>query len=153
MSICLHVSGRMACCPTTCVSWPTSLMTTPSGSCWMVTWMPTGESLDTMPSLLLRPALAASSNTCANNSCCYLCTAEAFFSCWRSGCYRPAYPWAALYNTWLLTKLTLKGAVFSFLFRPVWRQHQGRMNWTGIAGWHLPSIYIHKNVLCAGLRA
>jgi len=29
---------------------------------------------------------------------------------------RPAYPWAALYNTWLLTKLTLKGAVFSFLF-------------------------------------
>ncbi len=27
-----------------------------------------------------------------------------------------AYPWAAWYNTWLLIKLTPKGAVFSFLF-------------------------------------
>ena len=30
---------------------------------------------------------------------------------------QPVYPWAARYNTWFLTKLTLKGAVFSFLFR------------------------------------
>jgi len=28
----------------------------------------------------------------------------------------PLNPWAVRYNTWLLTKLTPKGVVFSFLF-------------------------------------
>ena len=35
----------------------------------------------------------------------------------------------------------------------VWRQHHGHVNETSIAGKHLPSMYIYKDVLCAGLRA
>ena len=39
---------------------------------------------------------------------------DAFEACWHVA---GSSAWAARYNTWLLIKLTLKGIVFSFLFR------------------------------------